>query len=184
MSTDPTTGWRADHANFSKLLDVFERELQVFDQGERPDYELMLDILTYLQHFPKRTHHPREDAAFEILTRYDKSLEPIVTRFLQEHRVIAAAGDTLLELLEEILEDAFVERAQVESAAATFLVYYRHHISGEDDIIIPIAAKLLQPDDWKTVREAISSEPDPLFGSAVDKRYKELRERIEAAAGA
>jgi len=70
----------------------------------------------------------------------------------------------------------------VEVACSTFLVYYRHHIAGEESLIIPLAAKTLTAEDWKAVGAAVATEPDPLFGAQVDQRYRELRELIDAEA--
>jgi hemerythrin-like domain-containing protein len=181
---DPIAGWRAEHANFARLLELLDRQVERFHTGELPDYELMLDILTYLRHFPERTHHPREDVAFKRLVRHDRSVEPLVNRFAQEHRVIAQLGEQVQELVEAITGDEFVERAAVEAACATFLVYYRHHIAGEESLIIPLAGKHLTTEDWKAVGAAVATTPDPLFGAQVDERYRELRDRIEAEARA
>jgi hemerythrin-like domain-containing protein len=180
--SDPTAGWRAEHQNFSRLLELFDRQVECLHSAERPDYELMLDILTYLRHFPEHTHHPREDVAFKRLARHDHAIQPIVNRLLQEHRVIAEIGRQLQALLEALQGDEFVARAEVEAACATFLVYYRHHITGEDEHILPLAGKLLTAEDWKAVGAAVATAPDPLFGADVDARYRELRERIEAEA--
>jgi hemerythrin-like domain-containing protein len=179
---DPTAGWLAEHQNFSRLLDLFEREIARIHAEERPDYELMLDVLTYLRHFPEHQHHPREDVAFARLIGHDGSVAPLVNRFLQEHRVITEAGRSLHELLEGVLGDGMVERTRLEAECATFLVYYRHHIAGEDTLVIPLAGKTLTSEDWKAVSEAISHAPDPLFGAQVEQRYRELRRRIEAEA--
>ena len=52
--------WKAEHANFLRLLDLLDAEIRVFHQGERPNYDLMLDILYYLIHYPDHFHHPRK----------------------------------------------------------------------------------------------------------------------------
>lgn len=36
---------RQEHRNIEKLLHVMERELSVFDSGERPDYEVLRAII-------------------------------------------------------------------------------------------------------------------------------------------
>jgi hemerythrin-like domain-containing protein len=180
--SDPIAAWRAEHDNFARLLDLFDREVARFRAGEHPDYELMLDVLTYLRHFPERSHHPREDVAFARLARHDATVEPLVNRFLQEHRVIAEAAREAQALLEAVEGDEFVARDRVEAACATLLVYYRHHIAGENGLILPLAAQHLKPEDWRAVGAAGATEPDPLFGAQVDARYRELRERIEAEA--
>lgn len=182
--TDPVATWHAEHRNFARLLELFEREVAVFHAGERPDYELLLDIVAYLRHYPDLAHHPREDVAFERLVRRDPSLATTVARLQQEHRVIAAIGDRLHEMLSEVLDGTFAERTQVEAACATFLVYYRHHIETEERAIMPQAARLLDADDWNAVAEAHATAPDPLFGDVVEDRYRELRRKIAAEANA
>jgi hypothetical protein len=82
---------------------------------------------------------------------------------LQEHRVIAAAGEDLLSILHDVVEGALIERHTVEAAAATYLVYYRHHLAAEEQEVIPRAAQLLTPSDWAAVAAAPVGA-DPLFG--------------------
>jgi hemerythrin-like domain-containing protein len=138
----------------------------------------MVDILDYLRHYPDRVHHPREDAAFALLVARDPGLELPIARRLQEHRVIAAAGASLLGLLRQVVDEAFVARSAVEAAAATYLVYYRHHLAAEEREVIPRAAELLAPADWEVVAAAAPAGADPLFGADSAEGYRELRRTI------
>jgi hemerythrin-like domain-containing protein len=174
----PSDRWHAEHANFAALLDLLEQELAAFHDGGEPDYGLMLDILSYLRHFPDRFHHPREDVAVEFLLRHEPSLRLPVNRLLQEHRVIAAAGEELEQRLNQVVDGAVMARADVEAAAAVYLTYYRYHLASEDREILPRAERLLSAEEWRLVGEAAGSEPDPLFGDAGDTRYRQLRERL------
>lgn len=174
--------WHAEHVNFAQLLALFERELARFHEGERPDYELMLDIVDYLRYYPDRFHHAREDIAFERLVARDPNLRVRINRLLQEHRVIAQAGDELLRLLNDVADEAMVPRESVEAAAATYLVYYRHHLATEERDIMPRAAELLDGEDWAAVAAAVPAGPDPLFGDAAEARYAALRRLIDLEA--
>lgn len=177
--------WHAEHVNFGRLLDLLEKQVAVFHAGERPDYELMLDIMSYLRYYPDRFHHPREDAAFARLIERDPGLRAQVARLKQEHRVLATAGETLLERLNEALDEQVVTREAIEAAAATYLVYYRAHVAAEETEILPRAATLLAPEDWAAVAAAAPGGRDPLFGEEAEERYRELRRHIalEAAGG-
>ena len=62
--SDTIALWHAEHVNFAKLLDLLEGQLDLFHKGESPDYELMLDIMFYMKHYPDVLHHPKEDLAF------------------------------------------------------------------------------------------------------------------------
>jgi len=180
----PVECWHAEHMRYARLLDILEKEIAAFHLGGSPDYELMRDIVHYLHYFPDRHHHPREDVAFERLLHYAPAMELPVNRLLQEHRVIAAAGEALLQRLEEVSEGALMSRATVEAAAATYLVYYRHHIATEEREVLPRAARLLNERDWAAVAAAVPHGVDPLFGEDFEPRYRELRRRIEQKLGA
>ncbi|HTQ76258.1 MAG TPA: hemerythrin domain-containing protein [Burkholderiales bacterium] len=175
---DPVQHWHAEHANFSRLLDILEKQLDAFHAGEKPNYELMIDIVSYLRHYPDLHHHPREDAAFALVARRDPAMKLSLSRLQQEHRVIAAAGEDLLKALNEVESDAMIARAAVESIAAVYLVYYRHHIANEEREVLPRAKKLLTDKDWEAVAAAAPAGRDPLFGNMGDAGYRELRRHI------
>ena len=170
--------WHAEHANFSRLLDILQKELDAFHRDAQPNYELMVDIVTYLRHFPDVHHHPREDTAFALLAKRDPSLIAVLERLRQEHRVIAAAGDELLKTLNDVTSGTVIARAVVESIAAMYLVYYRHHIAAEEEEILPLAMRLLSAGDWREVQAAGPAGRDPLFGDKAEAGYRELRRHI------
>jgi hemerythrin-like domain-containing protein len=175
---DPIKAWQDEHAYFRRLLALLQQQVDVFHGGERPNYELMLDIVSYLREYSDRVHHPREDVAFARLAQKAPELALPLERLKQEHRVIANAGEALKELLAEILDDAVVPRADVEMAAATYLVYYDSHIAKEEADVIARAARALGPEDWDAVKNAVPAVKDPLFGEAPEERYRKLRRQI------
>jgi hypothetical protein len=56
---------RQEHRNIEKMLRVLERELSVFDRGDRPNYEVVLGVIDYFKDYPDSCHHPKEDIIFE-----------------------------------------------------------------------------------------------------------------------
>ena len=163
---------------FAELLDFLEAQMDAFHAGGDPNYDLIRDAVFYLQHYAGRFHHPCEDVAFARLLARDPKMELPINRLLQEHRVIALAGDQLRKHLDNILGEVVAERAAVEAAAATYLVYYRHHLAQEETHVIPRAAELLTEEDWSAVVAAVPPGPDPLFGDDVEARFRELRSMI------
>jgi hemerythrin-like domain-containing protein len=178
-SAQAVAAWHADHAAFGRLLDLLDREVLAFHTGDQPNYPLMFDILHYLHEYVDRSHHPREDVAFARLAQREPTLELQVARRLQEHRVVAAAGERLLMLLNGIMDgDDLIVRADVERAAATYLVYYRHHLRAEEEMVIPQAVAVLTPQDWSDVAAAGTRVADPLLAEGLDPRYRELRRTL------
>ncbi len=174
--------WKAEHTDFVRLLNILKSQIGLFHEQAEANYELMLDIVYYLTHYPDRFHHPREDIAFGKLAERDASAQLRVRELLGEHKVIAAAGERLVEHLNRILGDAMLERESVEVDAATYIVYYRQHMAREETDLFPRLEDVLGNEDWKAVDDAIAAEADPLFGSEVGQRYQQLHRQIMLAA--
>ena len=175
---EPLAVWHAEHVNFVRLLDLLETQVAAFHRGERPNYDLMGDIVYYLRSFADRVHHPREDVAFARLAEREPGLASVINRLRQEHRVISTASEELFSRLNEATEDVMTPRAALDAAAATYVVYYRHHIATEEGEILPRAAQLLTQEDWAAVATNVADASDPLFGNDVDARFRELRKQI------
>lgn len=180
--TGPVAHWHTEHVYFRRLLELLRVELDSFHRGERANYELMLDIVAYLRDYSDQIHHPREDAAFQRLAVRCPDLKLELARLSQEHRVIARAGETLRQHLESILAGVLVQRAEVEVAIATYLVYYGNHLAKEDELVLARAAELLSPGDWDAIKSASDAKADPLFGERPQDRYRALRRRISSEA--
>lgn len=177
--SDPAALWHAEHANLARLMDILEKQLAAFNVGEQPNYDLLLDVVHYLRHYPDQVHHPKEDVAFARLLKRDPRMKPQIDRLTQEHRAIGAAGAALLKHLEEVLAGSVEPRSVVEEAAATYLAYYRGHLAAEDEEVVPRAAELLTAADWAAVAKAVPARPDPLLGEHVESHYRKLRRHIE-----
>lgn len=174
--------WHREHVNFAKLLYLLEEQLDFFRAANHPDYERMTDIVYYMTSYPDRFHHPREDVAFQIVAAKDSRAREYVTDLIQQHQVIAESGQQLLTRLAGVVGGAVMLRDDVERPGRIYIDHMRQHMSQEEDKIFPLAAKLLGDEDWAAVEAAIPAQEDPLFGPAVEERYKALHRQIAADA--
>src|SRR5262245_43159281 len=156
MWTKQVQQWHEEHRHFGELLGRLQKEVDLFATGERPDYSTMLEILTYLREFCDHVHHRRQDEAFARLARRVPALQLPLARLQQEHREIAQAGETLRGMLAAILDGAAAPRAEVEAAAAAYLVQYRMHLAHEEGDILDLAQATLTAEDWEAVRKAVA----------------------------
>ncbi|HSV36010.1 MAG TPA: hemerythrin domain-containing protein [Ramlibacter sp.] len=180
--SDPVKAWHEEHMYFKRLLQLLQQEVEVFSTAESPNYRLMQDIIGYLRDYADQYHHPREDEVFRRLALRSAAHRLPVARLQQEHRIIAKAGAALLRLLEEVQSDAVISRAEIEVAAATYLVYYGNHIESEEEEILPLAAQTLSADDWQAAKAAAPAGHDPLLGAHPEERFRDLRRRIAVEA--
>ncbi|GAB3764183.1 hemerythrin domain-containing protein [Ramlibacter monticola] len=179
---NPIKAWLEEHAYFDRLLTVLLEEADALNAGDMPSYELLLDVISYLRDYSDQVHHPREDEAFRRLASHSPELRPTLARLHQEHRVIAESGERLRERVEEAAAGAVMPRAAIQSAAATFVVYYRNHIATEENEVLPAAARELSEEDWAAARNAAPSLGNPLVGESANERFRNLRRRIAAEA--
>ena len=178
------TLWHADHVNFARLLDLLEEELQRFHQGDSPQYELMLDIMYYMTHYPDVLHHPKEDLVFAIVKVRKASVAGVVDELAEQHIMIKELGDELVRDLDDIVNGSITPRARLEEAARAYITSFRTHMRKEEAEILPLAAQLLDAKDWSDISAKIRHIEDPLFGTSAEERYSALRRQIAREARA
>lgn len=172
-----------EHSNFAKLLDLVESRLAWTTGGEEPDYALMLDVMEYMTHYPDRFHHPREDFAFRRLQRRRPDTRSVVAELERQHQAIAASGFSLVEQLEAATKETAWPREDLARSANLYIAALRANIQLEETELFPLAAELLQADDWLLIDAAFHFREDPLFGSAIEERYRALHRHIARQVG-
>ena len=176
--SDPIALWHTEHANFAALLDLLELQLDRFHRGEAPDYELMLDVMFYMTHYPDVLHHPKEDLAFARIAERDPVARPIVETLSAQHSTLKRDGNALVIALDDIVNGSITSREHVEAPGRAYVAAFRRHMSIEEKDILPLAAKLLERSDWTAIEAAIQQLDDPVFGKSGDERYAALRRQI------
>ncbi len=95
-----------EHRNIEKLLAVLERELEVFDRGDRPDYEVIRAVISYFELYPEVYHHPQEDVVFAKLKTRDPAAAAKVGDLAREHQKGAERLRRVAHAVENVLADA------------------------------------------------------------------------------
>jgi hemerythrin-like domain-containing protein len=177
--------WRAEHVNFTRLLDLLDDQLAIFHTGGMPRYELMQDIMYYMTHYCDVLHHPKEDLVFAKLKARNQDLAAQVDSLIAQHATLSELGENLVRDLDGVVNGSILPRERIETAAGEYATYLRNHMRMEETDILPWAAKLLHAADWTEINGTISHIEDPLFGSTAEARYAALRDHIakEARAG-
>src|SRR5208337_2389355 len=144
-----------EHRNIEKLLAILERELEIFDRGDRPDYEVIRAIISYFRVYPQIYHHPQEDLVFAKLRIRDPAAAAKVGDLAREHQIGAERLRRVTQAVDSALADHNIFR--------NFIEHERHHIMMEDRDFLPAALKALEPQDWTEITTALPGHRDPLF---------------------
>ena len=91
-----------EHRNIEMLLAVLERELEIFDRGGRPDYEVIRAIISYFEVYPEVYHHPQEDVVFAKLKLRDPAAAAKVGDLALEHQKGAERLRRVAEAVESV----------------------------------------------------------------------------------
>ena len=169
---------RQEHRNIEKLLLVLERELSVFDRGERPDYQVIHAIIAYFLVYPNAYHHPQEDMVFEKLKSCDPAAAANIGDLAAEHRSGAKRLQRVAQAVESVLSDREVLRETVHDIVRDFIERERSHIAMEERDFFPAAVRALQPQKWTEIASKLTDRKDPLFSETVEESFDAVRRHI------
>jgi len=167
-----------EHRNIEKLLRVLERELEVFDRGDRPDYEVIRAVISYFEVYPEIYHHPQEDLVFAKLRTRDPAAAAKIGDLAYEHRKGAERLRRVAHAVDKVLADQELLRQDVDAIVRDFIDQERRHMMIEDRHFFPAALKALEPPDWTEIASAVTGHEDPLFSDVAEERFDGLRAHI------
>jgi hemerythrin-like domain-containing protein len=139
---------RQEHCNIESLLRVLERELSVFERGDRPDYEVILAVINYFKDYPDSCHHPKEDLIVEKLNARDPLKAATIGDLEAEHREGAKRLRRVALAVERVLGDQDLLRQSVDDIIRDFIKHERQHMAMEERVVFPAALNVLRPEDW------------------------------------
>jgi len=171
---------REEHRSIEKLLLVLEQELEIFERRERPDYEILQAVINYFQDYPDRCHHPKEDMIFAKLKARDPVAAEVIGDLESDHQQEAKRLRGLAQAVGSILTDHDLPRQAFGKVVRDFVGNQRRHMSMEERVLFPAAAKALRPEDWAGIDAQLNDQRDPLPDKAIEERFKLRREQILA----
>jgi hemerythrin-like domain-containing protein len=109
-----------EHRNIETLLTVLERELEIFDRGDRPDYEIIRAIISYFEVYPEVYHRPQEDLVFAKLKIRDPAAAAKVGDLAREHQKGAERLHRVAQAVDSVLADRELLRQNVGQHRSRF----------------------------------------------------------------
>lgn len=171
-----------DHARLAQLLDLFDHLLDLFHQGEEPDYELMSEMLEYMESYQDTIHHPTEDLIFRRVLDQGTQRRDVFDVLRHQHDRLPQLNRRFRQSLEGIVHEAVLPREEVEAQGRELVTTLREHMALEDQEAFPIALERLGEADWDAVQALAPNVDDPLFGAPDPERFRSLFQRLSAQA--
>lgn len=149
-------------------------------RGTPPNFELLWAMLTYIDRFPERLHHPKEDQyLFRLLRQRAPQAHELLARLEREHRegarLIAGLHQALADLQEGV---GPADAADLARLVERFCDFHWRHMRAEEDEILPLAERALGEAEWRIIDDAFAANDDPLVGVDSKDSFKLLFKRI------
>ena len=154
------------------------------DARIKPEFQVFRSMLRYIDEYPERLHHPKEDEhLFARLLARCPEARALVEGLKAEH----VRGAQLVRELERKL--VFFEEGWPEGAAEflgavdAYADFHWKHMRREETEVLPLAEKHLTADDWRAIDRAFQANEDPI-AQIEERDFQRLFSRIATLAPA
>ena len=148
-------------------------------RGAQVDPRVFHAMIYYLDTFSERMHHPKEDRhLFRALRGRSPEAGALIDELEEEH---GRGEDALRRLSQALLryeEGGEREFPGFEREVENFVRNYREHIRKEENVLFPLAEKVLTDPDWAKLDIAMGRNRDPLAMGSDTGVFARLFDRI------
>ena len=158
----------SEHRSIAAVLSgLCEIARTVQDPAVRPHFAVLHAMICYIDAFPERQHHPKEEIfLFAPIVRRTPLAGPLVDALRHEH----VKGARLIQELRQALLRLEINRArgapEFAKAIKEYAQFHWDHMRKEERELLPLAERYFTPDDWHALEAAFAANHDPLAGEA------------------
>jgi hemerythrin-like domain-containing protein len=168
-----------EHRSISAVLLGLKHLAQLAqDPHLKPHFQVFRSMLRYIDEYPERLHHPKEDEhLFARLLQRAPETRGLVEDLKQEH----VKGAQLVRDLERGLlffEEGWPQGAREFLAAVdAYAEFHWNHMRKEEAELLPLAERYLSAEDWSEIGAAFARNADALAG-VEERDFQQLFSRI------
>lgn len=149
-----------------------------------PDFDALQAMLFYVDEFPEKLHHPKENRLlFPKLRGRNARTDAVLDRLERDH----ARGELAIRELEHALlgfrmmsgtDQCEARWHDFQTLTERYAAFYIDHMHVEETEILPLAETVLSADEWAELDAAFLMNRDPLAGYEADEAYRPLFKKI------
>jgi hemerythrin-like domain-containing protein len=170
----------SEHSSMAAVLNAMSALVrEVRERGKHIDPKVFRAILYYLDVFPEREHHRKEESVlFPRIRQRTRDADAILDQLTCEHE----SGENAIRELEQAFvryeERGDAEFAPFADAVDRYVTRYREHMRKEEREVMPLAQRVLSTQDWTDIETAFALHRDPLAGASPETDHDQLFRRI------
>lgn len=181
MKRDITQRLKQEHQLILRMLMLLERNTELTAAGSFRDYRFYLDGVDFIRNYADRFHHAKEeDILFEALIEngMPRANSPVAA-MLMEHEQGRAFVRGLEEAATRALNGESDQEAAIVANAQGYLELLREHISKEDEILYPLAERVI-PEEKRDGIVAGYERAEEMARKGLEEHYRAVVAGYEA----
>jgi hemerythrin-like domain-containing protein len=147
------------------------------ERGIEPEHRLLGMVLDYIEAFPNRFHHPKEELLFEMIDQRSATASAVLDELRAEHERVNDLAATLRDLLSRSRASEPQSLSAFAAAVATYTEFHWQHMRKEEDVVLPLAERRLQAGDWQAIETEFHTN-DRLLAAEHFRRLFQLMVRV------
>ncbi len=168
MSAFPTLSIiRDEHRKLTAVIRSLEYLVRdAVDRAVELDDALLTMILDYVEAFPNRFHHPKEDEyLFKVLRRRSAEANKIIDELQAEHAREGELVHNLRDLLSRCPGGGAGAVGAFAASVAEYADFHWKHIRKEEDVVMPLAERTIPAAEWQAAEDAFRESDNALLGA-------------------
>ncbi|MFC3391866.1 hemerythrin domain-containing protein [Aidingimonas halophila] len=178
------TQLRLDHANMARLLHVLQLKHKTLAAGERPDFQLVREVVDYILDYMDDFTVPLERICSEQLSaRVPQSMD-LSRQLAEDYKALHERLMRLSQDIDMILMDAVIPMDRFADDLKAYLEAHRAYLRDERESLFPLIQEYFDDDDLQRLADAMpegAAEKLEQLQDAYPQLYAELSAAPEPA---
>lgn len=171
---------KQEHRVLGHVVEVLQHLLRdIAAEHAEADFNLLAAALYYIDDFPERLHHPKEDEhLFKALRARSPEFDAVLNELQREHVLSAETVREMHAALVHFLAGAYGSLEAFKSRVDAYASMLGEHMRKEEDLLAR-ACTCLPESDWRNILAAFEANEDPLLAHDVRTEFRKLYRRIQ-----
>ena len=178
-----------EHQSLAAIIHAIRHMIGEIGAGRlQPDHKLLEAMVHYLDAYPEKRHHPKEDEfLFGPLRARTHDADAVLDKLDAEHADAEARIAVLEAAVKAYAQDPKGFEA-FKTAFEDYAAFYRTHMMTEEREVLPLIRKHFTAEDWEKANAGFIAD-DPLSGTRAtakdgDENFAAIFSKLVAAAPA
>lgn len=165
VSVSATEDLMREHGLLSRILLIYDKEIQVMKNNEKPNYSVIFEAATIVKNFIENYHEKLEESYIFPRFAKDGELAVLVKVLKQQHNAGRQLTSDILKITSKAENEISIsENNQLKNSMKSFIAMYMPHKAREDTVLFPAFHKALPPEEYNKLGDIFEDKEHELFG--------------------